>query len=118
ASSGQTSRQAVDGEAQADAAPDEIEPMEEGDMSSLAAFAAANRAQVGGDAGLAAAKPDSAETAAIPTARPKVEPAKDTAGTANGHTVHAVTMRSGPKKGAAAMTTVPAQTAVQVLSCE
>lgn len=117
APSAQTSRQAVDAEAQAASAPDDIEPMEEGDTSSLAAFAAANRAQVGGNSGPAAAKPDSAETAAIPTARPKTEPAKDTAETANGHTVHAVTMRSGPKKAAAAMTTVPAQAAVQVLSC-
>lgn len=112
ASSAQASRQAVEAEAQATAA-DGIEPAEEGDTSSLAAFAAANRAQVGSDAGSAAAKPDSAETAAIP----KPEATMETAEGQNGHTVHAVTMRSGPKKGAPAMTTVPAKAAVQVLSC-
>lgn len=116
ASSAQTSRQAVEAEAQA-AVADDIEPAEEGDTSSLAAFAAANRAQVGSDTGSSAAKPDDAETAAIPTAKPKPEAATETAGGQSGRTVHAVTMRSGPKKGAPAMTTVPAKAAVQVLSC-
>ncbi|HEY4192389.1 MAG TPA: SH3 domain-containing protein, partial [Mesorhizobium sp.] len=36
---------------------------------------------------------------------------------AQGHIVHGVTMRAAPKKGAAAMTTIPAKTAVQVLNC-
>ncbi len=64
-------------------------------------------------------------TAAIPTPRP--EPAGEagatnddkpaTAGKAAGHTVRAVTMRSGPKTGAAAIGTVPGGTAIEVVAC-
>jgi len=114
AASAQASRQAVDTQA----AAADAKPQEEGDASPLAAFAAANRAQVGGNTAPAGAKPDTAATAAIPTAKPKIDPAPaKEASAANGRTVHAVTMRSGPKKGASAMTTVPAGTEVQVISC-
>lgn len=113
ATSAQDSRQAVDAQAAAtDATP------QQGDASPLTAFAAANRAKVGGNAATAGAKPDNAATAAIPAAKPKTDPAPTTdASAANGHTVHAVTMRSGPKKGASALATVPADAAVQVISC-
>ncbi len=109
----QAARQAVDAQAGAG----DARPQEEGDASPLAAFAAANRAQVGGSATTAGTKPDTAATAAIPSAKPKTDAAPAKEASANGRTVHAVTMRSGPKKGASAMTTVPAGTAVQVISC-
>jgi hypothetical protein len=103
--------------------------------ASVSAFAAANRAQLSGDGEHAGAKPDASETSAIPTLKPQQPASKaapDTKATAKqtapdsapdgegaqGHILHAVTMRSGPKKGAAAMTTVPAKTAVQVLACD
>ncbi|TPN80536.1 SH3 domain-containing protein [Mesorhizobium sp. CU2] len=77
-------------------------------------------------------KMDSAKTAAIPEAKPDVpddQPAADSADTpkpkaqkasavASGRILRAVTMRSGPKKGAGAITTVPAKASVQVLSCK
>ncbi|MBN9243637.1 MAG: SH3 domain-containing protein [Mesorhizobium sp.] len=64
------------------------------------------------------AQPDpKAATAAIPGAKP--ETATEQAGAAaNGHILRGVTMRSGPKKGAAAIGTIPAKTAVQVISCK
>jgi hypothetical protein len=78
-------------------------------------------------------KMDGAQTAAIPEAKPQAPdadpPAADNAaqskpkaqkvGTAaNGRVLRAVTMRSGPKKGAAAIVTVPAKASVQVMSCK
>lgn len=58
-----------------------------------------------------------AATAAIPAARPE-PPSEEAGAAANGHILRAVTMRSGPKKGAAAIGTIPAKTAVQVISCK
>lgn len=64
------------------------------------------------------ADPDpKAATAAIPAAKPE-PPAEEAGAAANGHILRAVTMRSGPKKGAAAIGTIPAKTAVQVISCK
>lgn len=71
-----------------------------------------------------AANPDAAPTAAIPTARPDQDAdaapqaGKSPAGGSPGHIRRAVTMRAGPKKGAAALATLPAKTAVQVISCD
>lgn len=63
--------------------------------------------------------------AAIPTPRPTLPdaasaPDKPSAASdkASGHTLRAVTMRSGPKSGASAIDTVPAKTAIEVISCE
>ena len=75
---------------------------------------------------------DGAKTAAIPEAKPEVpddQPAADSADSSkpkaqkagavsNGRILRAVTMRSGPKKGAGAITTVPAKASVQVMSCK
>jgi len=58
-----------------------------------------------------------AATAAIPAARPE-PPSEEAGAAANGHILRAVTIRSGPKKGAAAIGTIPAKTAVQVISCK
>jgi uncharacterized protein YraI len=63
------------------------------------------------------ASPDKAETAAIPAAKPAA-PASEGTSSENGHILRAVTMRSGPKKGAAAIGTIPAKAAVQVMSCK
>ncbi len=62
-------------------------------------------------------KPDKAETAAIPAVKP-AEPAPEQAATANGRILRDVTLRSGPKKGAAPIGTIPAKSAVQVISCK
>ncbi|RRI03054.1 SH3 domain-containing protein [Mesorhizobium tamadayense] len=78
-------------------------------------------------------KMDGAQTAAIPDAKPQVpedqpaatgdaaqdkpKPQKVSAG-ANGRILRAVTMRTGPKKGAAAIITLPAKSSVQVMSCK
>ncbi|MGX5799679.1 SH3 domain-containing protein [Bradyrhizobium sp. Arg314] len=78
-------------------------------------------------------KMDGAQTAAIPDAKPqgpdaepaatdsaaqpKPEPQKVSAA-ANGRILRAVTMRSGPKKGAAAIVTIPAKSPVQVMNCK
>lgn len=76
-------------------------------------------------------KMDGAQTAAIPEAKPQV-PDADPAATdgavqpkpqkvsaaANGRILRAVTMRSGPKKGAAAIITIPAKASVQVMNCK
>ncbi|MDX8535573.1 SH3 domain-containing protein [Mesorhizobium sp. VK25A] len=76
-------------------------------------------------------KMDGAQTAAIPEAKPQVsdpqpaatdgaaKPKAQKAGAAaNGRILRAVTMRSGPKKGAAAIVTVPAKASVQVIGCK
>lgn len=76
---------------------------------------------------------DGAQTAAIPEVKPqapqadpaaagddagaKPKPEKAGAG-ANGRILRPVTMRAGPKKGAAAILTVPAKASVQVMSCK
>ncbi|MHA6686189.1 SH3 domain-containing protein [Mesorhizobium sp. A556] len=97
----------------------------------LAAFAAANRAEVNGDADTSGAA-DVAQTAAVPTPRPakpekqvakaetdEPQPASTGGGeAAPGHILRGVTMRSGPKKGAAAIGTIPAKTAVQIVDCK
>ncbi|MEP6565185.1 MAG: SH3 domain-containing protein [Mesorhizobium sp.] len=71
------------------------------------------------------ANPDGAQTAAIPSPRPELpQPAQanakpqKVAAAGSGRTLRAVTMRSGPKKNAAAIGTVPAKTSVQVMSCK
>lgn len=119
ASSPETALQAVNAQA-GSALPAETS------NAQIAAFAAANRAEVNGDA---PAGPDTAQTAAVPTPKPAKPAAKaakadqpqtasvaDGAGT-QGHILRGVTLRSGPKKGAAAIGTVPAKTAVQIFTC-
>ncbi|MER8434633.1 SH3 domain-containing protein [Mesorhizobium caraganae] len=73
-----------------------------------------------------------AETAAIPTPKPQLpdaqssaaaddaqaKPQKVAAADATGRILRTVTMRTGPKKNAAAMGTVPAKSSVQVVSCK
>ncbi|MCA0014424.1 SH3 domain-containing protein [Mesorhizobium sp. B292B1B] len=90
--------------------------------------AAAELAKVAAPAPAAGSTPDGAQTAAIPAAQPqqaaaqqdddsKAEPRK-AAAAGTGRILRAVTMRSGPKKNAAAIVTVPAKTSVQVMSCK
>lgn len=82
------------------------------------------------------AKPDDkdgARTAAIPETQPQVPDAQPAAADSaaestpkahkvgaagSGRILRAVTMRSGPKKGAGAIATVPARASVQVMSCK
>ncbi|CCV11800.1 SH3 domain-containing protein [Mesorhizobium sp. STM 4661] len=69
---------------------------------------------------------DGAQTAAIPTAEPQAQDDSDqakaksrkVAAAGTGRILRAVTMRTGPKKNAAAMVTVPAKTSVQVMGCK
>ncbi|MDX8482510.1 SH3 domain-containing protein [Mesorhizobium sp. VK24D] len=78
-------------------------------------------------------KMDGAQTAAIPDAKPQVAEAQPAAtddaaqdkpepqnvgAAANGRILRAVTMRTGPKNGAAAIVTVPAKASVQVVGCK
>jgi hypothetical protein len=62
--------------------------------------------------------------AVIPTPKPALPDASASAGDAaepekaSGHTLRAVTMRSGPKTGAGAIGTIPAKSAIEVVSCE
>ncbi|MBZ9985255.1 MULTISPECIES: SH3 domain-containing protein [unclassified Mesorhizobium] len=93
--------------------------------------AATELAKVAAPAPAAGSSPDGAQTAAIPAAQPQVasqqsaaqdddskaEPRK-AAAAGTGRILRAVTMRSGPKKNAAAIVTVPAKTSVQVMSCK
>lgn len=116
----QAAAQAVEAEAKSEPA----KPNAQDESSSIAAFAAANRAQVGDSHAPSSATPDTAETAAIPTAKPDVEaqapspePPKAAKATGGGHTVRAVTMRSNPRKGAPVVDTIPAKATVQVVSC-
>ncbi|WP_292545049.1 SH3 domain-containing protein, partial [Mesorhizobium sp.] len=72
---------------------------------------------------------DVAPTAAIPTPKPlpaatqkdgaqaKVE-AKQASAAETGRILRGVTMRTGPKNGAAAIVTIPAKTSVQVMGCK
>ena len=64
--------------------------------------------------------PDRASTAAIPTPRPESAGKADrpSAATGNGHILRAVTLRSGPKKAASALGTVPAKAVVDVIACK
>ena len=91
-------------------------------------------AKVAAPAPPAGSHPDSAQTAAIPAVQPQVpaqQPAaaegdgsqanakpRKVAAAGTGRILRAVTMRSGPKKNAAAIVTVPAKTSVQVMSCK
>ena len=121
ASAPSSSVQAVNAEA---TAPTDGEPVADTANSQLSAFAAANRAQVSGIQEHTGTNPDASETAAIPSAKPQPptdKPAsttKDESTTQEGRILHGVTMRAGPKKGAAALTTIPAKTVVQVVSCK
>lgn len=82
-----------------------------------AASVAAYQSAPSGDNPAPPAKPDKAETAAIHAAEP-AKPAAIQNATENGHILRAVTMRSGPKKGASAIGTIPAKAGVQVISCK
>jgi len=95
--------------------------------------AASELAKVAAPAPAASSNPDGAKTAAIPEVQPqapeqqptasddgskaKAKPRK-VAAAGNGRILRAVTMRSGPKKNAAAIGTVPAKTSVQVMNCK
>lgn len=91
--------------------------------------AAAELAKVAAPSAAAGNHPDGAQTAAIPAVQPQ-EPAAEgddsqakakprkAAAAGTGRILRAVTMRSGPKKNAAAIGTVPAKTSVQVMSCK
>lgn len=92
--------------------------------------AATELAKVAAPPAPAPGKPDGAKTAAIPAVQPqqptaaqddeskaKAKPGK-VAAAGTGRILRPVTMRSGPKKGAAAIVTVPARTSVQVMSCK
>lgn len=94
--------------------------------------ATAELAKVAAPAPAASSNPDGAKTAAIPQVQPQApeqQPAASDDGKAtakprkvaaagNGRILRAVTMRSGPKKNAAAISTVPARTSVQVMNCK
>ncbi|WP_167514802.1 SH3 domain-containing protein [Mesorhizobium intechi] len=94
--------------------------------------AASELAKVAAPEPAANSNPDGAKTAAIPEVQPqapeqptasddggkaKAKPRK-VAAAGNGRILRPVTMRSGPKKNAAAIGTVPARTAVQVMNCK
>jgi hypothetical protein len=109
----------------------------EADAENDASNALSQVAGAASETSTAAKKPgdkmDGAQTAAIPEAKPQVpdpqpaatddsaqpkpKPQKASAA-ANGRILRAVTMRSGPKKGAAAIITVPAKASVQVMNCK
>jgi hypothetical protein len=104
-------------QAQKEAAPATIPAPPPVPTPEQAAAVAAYQSAPSGDDTTAPAKPDKAETAAIHAAEPaKPAPAQDAA--ENGHILRAVTMRSGPKKGASAIGTIPAKAGVQVISCK
>ncbi|WP_250888998.1 SH3 domain-containing protein [Mesorhizobium sp. dw_380] len=102
-------------------------------QSAAGTDAATELAKVAAPTPAAASNPDGAQTAAIPEVQPQApeqqpatagdegskvnaKPSK-VAAAGNGRILRAVTMRSGPKKNAAAIATVPAKTSVQVMSC-
>ena len=117
---------------QAEQAPDKpaaafAQPAAETDAATELAKVAAPTSAAGGD-------PDGGQTAAIPAVQPqapeqqpeatqndngqaKAKPRKVVAA-GTGRILRAVTMRSGPKKNAAAISTVPAKTSVQVMGCQ
>ncbi|MER9585021.1 SH3 domain-containing protein [Mesorhizobium sp. M0276] len=95
--------------------------------------ATAELAKVAAPPAAASSHPDGAQTAAIPAVQPQVPPQQPTAAddgsqtkakpgkvaaAGTGRILRPVTMRSGPKKNAAAIATVPARTSVQVMSCK
>lgn len=82
-----------------------------------AASVAAYQSAPAGEEPTPQAKPDKAETAAIHPAAP-AKPAAAGDAAENGHILRAVTMRSGPKKGASPIGTIPAKAGVQVISCK
>jgi chemotaxis protein histidine kinase CheA len=108
------------------------EPAAENDASNALSQVAAPAS----DTPTAAKKPDDkmdVQTAAIPEAKAQVADAEPAAAdsaaeakpksqkvsaAANGRVLRAVTMRSGPKKGAAAIVTIPAKSSVQVMGCK
>ncbi|WP_168992191.1 MULTISPECIES: SH3 domain-containing protein [Mesorhizobium] len=117
---------------QAEQAPDKpvaafAQPAADTDASTELAKVAAPTAAGG-------SHPDGAQTAAIPEVQPQVpeqQPAaaegdgsqakakpRKVAAAGTGRILRTVTMRSGPKKNAAAIATVPARTSVQVMSCK
>nr|WP_145994363.1 SH3 domain-containing protein [Mesorhizobium loti] len=66
------------------------------------------------------AKPEkvkSEATAGIPAAEEPEQDAEPTKASGNGTILRSVTMRSGPKKGAGVIATVPAKASVDVISC-
>ncbi|WP_292181881.1 SH3 domain-containing protein [Mesorhizobium sp.] len=92
--------------------------------------ATAELAKVAAPTATASSHPDGAQTAAIPEV-PTQQPAaaegdgsqakaksRKVAAAGTGRILRAVTMRSGPKKNAAAIGTVPARTSVEVMSCK
>ncbi len=118
-----SAEQAVSAEASG-AQPLAADPAGAAVSSAISAFAAENRAQLNNDPGSAGNKPDDSETAAIPAAKPLPKAGEgktageDSTATQPGRTARAVTMRTGPRKGAAAMGTLPANTAVEVVDCK
>jgi len=62
--------------------------------------------------------PDAQSSAAADDAEAKAKPQKVAAAAGTGRILRTVTMRTSPKKNAAAMGTVPAKTSVQVVSCK
>jgi len=94
--------------------------------------AASELAKVAAPAPAASSNPDGAKTAAIPEVQPQAPEQQPTASddgkakakphkvaaAGNGRILRPVTMRSGPKKNAAAIGTVPARTSVQVMNCK
>lgn len=62
-------------------------------------------------------KPDKASTAGIPVVEEPEQNAEPAKASGNGTILRSVTMRSGPKKGAGVITTVPAKSSVDVISC-
>jgi hypothetical protein len=116
---------------QAEQAPDKpaafAQPSADTDAATELAKVAAPTSPSGGH-------PDGAQTAAIPEVQPQVtaqqpaaaegdgsqakEKPRKIAAAGTGRILRAVTMRSGPKKNAAAIVTVPARTSVQVMSCK
>lgn len=114
-----------------DANPDDASADDEAatDDTTQSAYAETNKAPSPTEAVIAKppvphAKPDKALTAGIPPADETQDTqeaapadAKQAKATGNGTTLRAVTMRSGPKKGADAIATVPGKAAVEVISC-
>ncbi len=104
-------------QAKADAGPAESAFAE---SRSQAAVAAAAKAIVADDPKGTAAADDSADaapTAAIPAGKVE-QPDAPAENGKPGHILKPVTMRAGPKRGAAALVTLQAKTSVRVISCK
>ena len=118
---------------QAEPAPDKPATAAAFAQSATGTDATAELAKVAAPAPAASSNPDGAQTAAIPQVQPqtpeqqpaasddgskaKAKPRK-VAAAGNGRILRPVTMRSGPKKNATAIGTVPARTSVQVMNCK